>query len=83
MTALELYDPVFQFICETSRLTRSHASLSIGELRRKADRLLDEIEDQSKKNPSLFEHVQKLHVSMKHFIRRAFYSRVSVFRAMA
>lgn len=68
MTANQVYQPVFEFICESSRLARNRARLDPAELRRKAITLLTEITEIARRDPALAEHVQKLHTPVKHFI---------------
>ena len=68
MTAHLLYQPVFDFVCESSRLARNRARLDPGELRRRAITMLSDITDTARRDPSLAGHVQSLHTPVKHFI---------------
>ena len=68
MTAHQVYQPVFEFICEASRLARNRAQLDPAELRRRTLTILTGITEAARRDPSLADHVQKLHTPMKHFI---------------
>lgn len=68
MTAHQLYQPVFDFVCESSRLARNRATVDPAELRRRAITILTELADTSRRDPALAAHVQKLHTPIKHFI---------------
>jgi type VI protein secretion system component VasF len=68
VTAHQAYQPVFEFICESSRLARNHARLDPAQLRQRALAILTGITDIARRDPALAEHVQKLHTPVKHFI---------------
>lgn len=68
MTAHQLYQPVFEFICESSRLARNRARLDPTELRRRAITILSDVADTARRDPSLAGHVQSLQTPIKHFI---------------
>jgi type VI protein secretion system component VasF len=68
VTAHELYQPVFEFICEASRLARNRARIDPAELRRRAVTILGDITDTARRDPLMADHVQRLHTPVKHFI---------------
>lgn len=68
MTAHELYQPVFEFICEASRLARNRARIDPTDLRRRAVSILSDIADTARRDPLMADHVQRLHTPIKHFI---------------
>jgi type VI protein secretion system component VasF len=68
VTAHQLYQPVFEFVCESSRLARNDARLDPSALRRRALEILSAIADRARRDPLVAEHVQKLHTPVKHFI---------------
>ena len=68
MTAYELYQPVFEFICESSRLARNRARIDPTELRRRAITILSDITDTARRDALLADDVQRLHTPIKHFI---------------
>jgi type VI protein secretion system component VasF len=68
VTAHQVYQPVFEFICESSRLARNRARLDPADLRRRAITILTGITDIARRDPALAEHIQKLHTPVKHFI---------------
>jgi type VI protein secretion system component VasF len=68
VTAHELYQPVFEFICEASRLARNRARIDPTDLRRRAVTILSDIADTARRDPLMADHVQRLHTPIKHFI---------------
>jgi type VI protein secretion system component VasF len=68
VTAHELYQPVFEFICEASRLARNRARIDPTDLRRRAVSILSDIADTARRDPLMADHVQRLHTPIKHFI---------------
>lgn len=68
MTPAQLYEPVFEIVCESSRVVRNGAHLDLADLRRRTVEILAGITDTARRDPALAVHVQRLHTPIKHFI---------------
>lgn len=68
MTALQLYDPLLQYLCQVNRLARGGAQLSYGEVHAKVISLLEAIDKRAAEDPHLMEHVRELKTPVNYFI---------------
>lgn len=68
MIALQLYDPLLQYLCQVNRLARGGAQLSYGDVRSKVTTLLAGIDKRAAEDPRLQEHVRELKTPVNYFI---------------
>ena len=68
MIALNLYDPLLQYLCQVNRLAREGAPFSYGEVREKITSLLAAIDKRAAEDPYLMEHVRHLKTPVNYFV---------------
>lgn len=68
MKALQLYDPLFQYIGQVNRWARAGAALSYGEVRGKVTALLSAVDQKAEADPYLRDHVRHLKRPVIYFI---------------
>jgi type VI protein secretion system component VasF len=68
MTAYQLYEPVFLYMCQLNRLARNGAHLSYGDVRTAIVSLLDQIKNYAEQHANLREQVRELDNPIRYFI---------------
>jgi type VI protein secretion system component VasF len=66
--ALQLYEPLLQYLCRVNRLARNGASLPYGEVRGQVMQLLAQAEVEAEDDPPLRDQCRALHTPVKYFV---------------
>ena len=68
MTAYQLYEPVFLYMCQLNRLSRNSAPLSFSDVRAAIEKTLGEINAYAETDASLREQVRELDTPIRYFV---------------